>query len=284
MSSSLRQRMKREMVQNNAIEFRDKARIDTAHQNASGVLGQLYVLVLAVLVILVVGVISVVRPKLLPWNRPPLPRLVIGLMYPPNISPRRDLGPVISNYAICTPENLPTRNAVRYVIQQRERLKSRAVRVVLYTREQDQALTFGQTSTFCGNGFRERFLESPPFVKRDLYLWCLLKKARIQGILEYGVDFHKSLRVYENVAIRYTGGKQQILSSLVVSGPESIVPSNMLDWILSSDVDVLEESEYRQKMETQLFRLINDDSNTTWTLLDAVCGETDPNGKFARRM
>ena len=74
--------MKREMVQNNAIEFRDKARIDTAHQNASGILGQLYVIVLAVLVILVVGVISVVRPKLLPWNRPPLPRLVIGLIYP----------------------------------------------------------------------------------------------------------------------------------------------------------------------------------------------------------
>ena len=170
------------------------------------------------------------------------------------------------------------------MIQQRERLKSRAIRVVLYTREQDQALTFAQTSSFCGDGFREKFLESPQFVKRDLYLWCLLKTARIQGILEYGVNFHKSLRVYENVAIRYTGNKQQILSSLVVSGPESTVPSKMLDWILSSDIDFLEESEYRQKMETQLFRLIHDDSNTTWTLLDAVCGETDPNSKFATRM
>lgn len=279
MSSSLRQRIKRE----NAIEFRTKARIDTAQQNASGVLGQLYAIVLAVLVILVVGVISVVRPKLLPWNRPSLPRQVIGLLYPENISPRRDLPPVISNYAVCTPENLPTRNAVRYVIQQRERLKSRAIRVVLYAQEQDQAQAFAQTTSFCGDGFREKFLESPQFVRRDLYLWCLLKNSRIQGILEYGVDFHKSLRVYENVAIRVTGSKQQILSSLVVSGPESTVPSKMLDWILSNNEASWDESEYRQKMEVHLFRLIRDDSNTNWNLLDAVCGETDPNRIFAAR-
>lgn len=284
MSSSLRQRIKREIVQNDNIEFRDKARIDTAHQNASGVLGQLYAVVLAVLVILVVAVISIVRPKLLPWNRPPVPRLVIGLLYPENISPRRDLAPVISNYAVCTPENLPARNAIRYVIEQRESLKSRAIRVVLYPREQDQAQTFAQTTSFCGDGFREKFLKSPQFMKRDLYLWCLLKMFRIQGIVEYGVNFHKSLRVYENMAIRYIGSKQQILSSLVVSSPESTVASKMLDWILSNGKDLWEESDYRQKMEVQLFRLVHDDRNTTWTLLDAVCGETGPNSTFATRM
>jgi hypothetical protein len=153
----------------------------------------------------------------------------------------------------------------------------------LYAQEQDQAQAFAQTTSFCGDGFREKFLESPQFVRRDLYLWCLLKNSRIQGILEYGVDFHKSLRVYENVAIRVTGSKQQILSSLVVSGPKSTVASKMLDWILSNNEASWDESEYRQKMEVHLFRLIRDDSNTNWNLLDAVCGETDPNRIFAAR-
>jgi len=282
MSSSLRQRVRRDLVQNDARENRQKTRVATAQKGASNVMGALYAVVLVSLILLVIGVISKVRPKLLPWNQPPIPRQVIALLYPKYISPRRDLVPVVSNYAICTPDNLPARDAIRYIIQQRQELVSRSIKVILYPREHDQVEAFVTTTSFCGDEFEEEFLESPPFVQNDLFLWCLLKASRVQGIMEYGLDFHRSLRVYENMAIQYVGNEQRILSSLLISTSDSTVPSRMLDWLMLRDGDEWDESEYRQRMEQNLFQLIKDD-NVSWTLLDAVCGEDDRSA-FASRL
>lgn len=280
MSSSLRQRQRRDVVQNEARENRQKKRIGAVQMKASNLIGKLYAAILVSLAFLVFGVISSLRPKLLPWNREAVPKQVLAFMYPEDISPRRDLVPVVSNYAICTPENLPTRNAVRYVIQQREMLKSRAIKIVLYPLEQDQAAV-----SFCGGeGFQEKFLHSPHFLRRDLYLWCLLNASRTQGILEYGVNFHKPLRVYQNMAVRRHGSpEQQILSSFLVSASDSTVPFKMLDWILLQGGDVWNETEYRQRMEQRLFQIIEDNNGEKWILLEALCGESG-HDHFTTRM
>lgn len=281
MSSSLRQRQwQREIVQIEARENRQKIRIGTVQGNASNMMGKLYAIILFSLALFVFVVVSALRPKLLPWNREPVPKQVIAFMYPENVSPRRDLVPFVGNLAVCTPENLAAREAIRYVVHQREILKSRAVKVVFYPLELDQL----SVSPFCGemDGFPEMLLESPHFFRRDLYLWCLLKESRIQGFLEYGVYFQKPLRAYKNMAIRNLGGEQQILSSFFVSASDSTVPSKMLEWLLLHGGLFWDESEYRQRMEQRLFQIIHDD-NETWTLLDAVCGDCD-HGNFTTRM
>jgi len=282
MSSSLRQRQRREIVQNEAREVRAKKRLDLVQKGASNVMGKIYAIVLVSLVLLVIGVLSKVRPKLLPWNKPPVPRQVLALLYPNNIFPQRDLVPVVSNYAICTPDNLATRSAIRYVIRQREALKSRSLKVVLYPREHDQVEAFARTATFCGDNFEETFFERPPFVQDDLYLWCLLNSFRVQGIIEYGIDFHRSLRVYQNMAVQYAGIEHRIFSSLLVVTSDSTVPSRMLDWLLSNDADEWDESYYRQRMEEHLFQLIQGD-NVHWTVLDAVCGGGEHSTFAARK-
>lgn len=289
MSSSLRQRQRREVAENEAREHRqnvvvtrEKKRIATVHTGASSIMGKIYAVLLVSLILLLFGLISMVRPNLLPWNRPPLPRQILAVVYPHNISPLKDLLPVVNSYSICTNENLETRNAIRYIIQQRESLKSRSLRVVLYPREYDQVESFAKTTTICGDDFREKFLESPLFIRTDLFLWCLLHASRVQGIMEYGVEFHRTLQEYQNMAIQYTvGEKQRILPSIVIS-TASTVPSSMLNWILSSNE--WEESRYRQGMEEHLFELIqNDSSNVTWTLLDAACGQDDRSAFVTRK-
>lgn len=245
-------------------------------------MGTFYAAVLVSLVLLLIGVVSVVRPKLLPWNRPPVPQQLLLLLYPDNISPNRDLVPVVRNYVICTPDNFETRKAIRYVIQQREALKSRSIRVVLYPREIGQIQTFGRTTAFCGEDFREKFLERPPFVQNDMYLWCMLHESRVQGIMEYGMEFHRSLREYQNMAVQVVGNEQRILTSLLISTSGSTVPSNMLEWLLTNISGEGEESGYRQRMETHLFHLVQNDT-VTWTLLDAVCGAGGESGAFSTR-
>jgi hypothetical protein len=282
--NSLRQRqIRREIVQNEARETQQKRRIAAYQTGASSMMGTFYAVVLVSLLLLVIGVLSVVRPKLLPWNRPSVPQQVLVLLYPNDISPNRDLVPVVRNYAICTPDNFETRKAIRYLIQQREALKSRSIRVVLYPRENEQIQYFGRTTAFCGgDDFREKFLERPLYVQNDMFLWCMLHESRVQGIMEYGMEFHRSLREYQNMAIQVVGSEQRISPSLLVSTSGSTVPSNMLEWLLTNTSGEGEESDYRQRMETHLFHLVQNDA-VTWTLLDAICGVGGDNDEFSTR-
>jgi RAB protein geranylgeranyltransferase component A len=91
--------------------------------------------------------------------------------------------------------------------------------------------------------------------------------------MEYGIEFHRSLGVYRKMAVqRIVGNEQRILSSLLISTFDNTVPSKMLDWLLSYDEDEWDESDYRRRMEQQLYQLIKTDT-ADWTLLDATCGE-----------
>lgn len=272
-SSSFRQRQ----VRARKIEarvVREKERIDHVQQGASSLMGNIYACILVALLLIVIGVLSKIRPELLPWNKPAIPRLTLGMLFPVHISPEKDLVPVVNNYVICTPDNLQSRNAVRYIIQQRENLKSRAIKVALYPQEHDQVQTFAHTTALCGDNFEEYFLESPPFLQNDLFLWCKLRESRVQGIVEYGIDFHRPLRAFQNLAVLDAGHDQRrILSSLLISASDSIVPSKMFEWLLSANENQWNASEYRDRMENRLFEIIQNDEQGKWTLIDAVCGE-----------
>jgi hypothetical protein len=173
---------------------------------------------------------------------------------------------------------LETRQAIRYTIQQRQNLYNRQLKVVWYVWEQERADAFAknQATHLCGDGFTELYEYSPLKLQHDLVLWCLLREGSIQGLVEYGIDFYRSLPPqYRNMAVRYLG-EERTLSSLLVSYPPTVstVPSNMLAWLMEYAEHVVDwdESNYRQDMEEHLYKFITDEKSVDWTFADAICG------------
>ena len=283
MSSSLRQRQRRQILEYEAQEKQElveHALRTRLISKATGVLEKLQAIVVLVLVLILAVILVIVRPNLLPWNQKPVPRITLTGFFPSDISPRRDLPYVVSNFAIATTGNLKTREAVRYTVQQRQTLKSRSLKVVWNLWEQDDLDRFVMNSSslnLCGDDFQDLYQQSPLELQHDLVLWCLLQQSRIQGIMDYGIQFYGPLRAYRNVYVKRVNKTQTLSSLLVLRYSYSTVPSKMLDWIKSyNDYDSLN---YRQDMEKHLFQLILLDKDVNWTVLDADCPEDNGESK-----
>jgi hypothetical protein len=281
MSSSLRQRQRqrREILDYEIQEKKNDKRISAASKGASGVVLKVYAGLLLFLIFMVMSVISWFRPFLLPWNAKPVPKLVLASFFPPFVNKRRDLPTVVGSYAICTPTNLKTRQAIQYTIQQRRNLYSRQLKVIWFVWEQERADQFvmNRATNLCGDGFLEIYEYSPLELQHDLMLWCLLREGSVDGLVEYGMDFDRSLPPqYRNLVVQRVG-EERILPSLLVSYPTSVsrVPSNMLTWLMeyAESLGDWDESKYRQDSEEHLFKLIKEEESVAWTLYDAVCGD-----------
>lgn len=292
MSSSLRQRQRREIKKSEQDDTNQIKRISAVSKKASGVMLKLHAGLLLFLVIMVTTVISWFRPSLMPWNAKPVPKLVLASFFPLYVNTRRDLPLVVGSYAICTPANLITRQAIQYTIQQRQNLYSQQLKVIWRVWEQERAdqLVMNQATDLCGDGFLEMYEHSPLELQHDLILWCLLRKGTVDGLVEYGMDFDRSLPPqYRNLAVQRVG-QERIATSLLVSYPTSVsrVPSNMLTWLMeyAESLGDWDELIYRQDSEEHLFKLIKEEDSVHWTLYDAVCGDnlTLSDGLLSSRM
>jgi hypothetical protein len=279
MSSSLRQRQRREIKKSEQDDTNQTKRISAVSKKASGVMQKMYAGLLLFFAIIVTAVTSWVRPSLMPWNAKPVPKLVLASFFPLYVNKRRDLPLVVGSYAICTPANLKTRQAIQYTIQQRQKLYSQQLKVIWRVWEQERAdqLVMNHATNLCGDDFLERHEYSPLELQRDQILWCLLKRGTVDGLVEYGMHFDRSLPPqHRNLAVQRVG-QERIATSLLVSYPTSVsrVPSKMLTWLMNyaESLGDWDESIYRQDSEEHLFKLIKEEDSVDWTLYDAVCGD-----------
>jgi hypothetical protein len=279
MSSSLRQRQRREIKKSEQDDTNQEKRISAATKKASAVIQKVYAGLVLFLVIIMTTVISWFRPSLLPWNAKPVPKLVLASFFPSYVNKRRDLPSLVGSFAICTPANLKTRQAIQYTIQQRRNLYSQQLKVIWNVWEQETADQFAmnQATNLCRDGFLDMYENSPLELQHDLVLWCLLQKGTVDGLVEYGMDFDRSLPPqYRNLAVQRVG-QERIATSLLVSYPASLsrVPSYMLTWLMkyAESLGDWDESNYRQDSEEHLFKFITEEDSVDWTLCDAVCGD-----------
>jgi hypothetical protein len=112
----------------------------------------------------------------------------------------------------------------------------------VWEQERAEVFTKNQATQLCGDGFAKLCEYSLPVLQQHLILWCLFREDSIQGLVEYGIDFYRSLPPqYQYVAVRYLGEERTLSSMLVSYLPSaSTVPSNMLAWLMENAEHIID--------------------------------------------
>ena len=141
--------LQQEILQNVQQNQRQERRVQRHQQQSHSTLRRFYLAIIMNLFLLLTGSLMYFKPKIFfrlvsSLRRSPTverlhnhqaPPRHLALLYPPGISPSKDLPVLYGPYSIATPENLPARRAVRKVKSMREQLNRQVVRLLPWTRE-----------------------------------------------------------------------------------------------------------------------------------------------------
>lgn len=121
----------------------------------------------------------------------------LAILYPPGTRPQTDLPYFFQQYAIATPENQNTRDAIRRLMAVRSRLKPFQIFITAWERE--AMMEDYPVDDYCGAGFAAAYQhaskQNQPYGVRhteDLLVWCLLHTYQNDGFVQWNTTLERS--------------------------------------------------------------------------------------------
>ena len=295
---SQQQRMLRQMKAQRELEQQQAEVVEAVTGNALS--DQMLKLGRTLLIVLVVGagILYYVSPGLVKkWlkQKPQLPTRSLISVYPDYVDIRRDLPRFFHEYSLATPENLPTRQAIRHVASLRKMATNPgskyAQKIFLWpwemNRFRNQLPNVDAIDPYCGKG-TDALYRHRPELRQEIVLWCLLKSGHDHGFVQFDVQqvYGSIARGVKGVAVRYDGypNRAMINSIFLVPfhSPEALkkgkelppstqVTTRTMSWLRQNAPLINDKDELRVAMEEFLYFAISQEEEDKWHWMQAAC-------------
>ena len=198
-------RIREGIVQNNKKEIREQRRIARISHQSQASIQKFYLALIMNIMLVFMGGIVYWKPEFMFHNlarshergeaKLQWPPRHLAILYPPETRPQTDLPYFFQQYAIATPENQHTREAIRKLMGVRNRLKPFQVYVTAWERE--AMVADYPMDEYCGAGFNAAYqhsLKQQHGIRHteDLLVWCLLHTYQNDGFVQWNATLERS--------------------------------------------------------------------------------------------
>ena len=181
-------------------EAAEQHRITRIHQQSHSSLKKFYLALVLNFLLILMGAILYVKPDFFFAHlrhhksaKREWPPRHLALLYPAQVSPRKDLPNFFQQYAIATDENIQARHALRHLLQTRKRLKPYSILLTGWSREEMLHYPMEQ---HCGEGLQAVYEDAVARKSirhsEDLLFWCLLRTYQNDGFLQWNMTFDRA--------------------------------------------------------------------------------------------
>lgn len=291
-----RSRMMAQIQAENKREATFKHQMASASHSSSTKFLQLYAILVLIVLLIGVAVLYVSFPRMFDHLSkvimPPAPdRLRVVGFYPKGISPARQVPPIVGGmYAVCTPENLKTRQALNKIRSTQDALSVPHQQQVYWhvmervDKEHVHHLKGWLQHTNCLNENDAEFLDLT--VLHSLWQWCHLLMtsggSTPTGLLDFDVATVSTTslpRLHGKNFMVTVGEERRVSTSLLILRNPAPIASQVVEWIKEQQaskntiVDDSSTTPFAERLEQYLYTLLVDGNGEEWLVGRMLCDD-----------